>query len=73
MKITRKRSRSKDRMASIELMSELNRSLRAFQYLKIEITIVFSLQAVSYERLFDIIRIGCAANINSGEVFTLSP
>ena len=33
MKITRKRSRSKDRMASIEFMSELKRSLRAFQYL----------------------------------------
>ena len=73
MKITRKRSRSKDRMASIEFMSELKRSLRAFQYLKIEITIVLSLQAVSYERLFDIIRIECTANINSSEVFTLSP
>ena len=73
MKITRKRSRSRDRMASIEFMSELKRSLRAFQYLKIEITNVLSLQSVSYEILLDIIRIGCTANINFSEVFTLSP
>ena len=60
-------------MASIEFMSELKRSLRAFQYLKIEIRNLLSLQAVSHEILSDIIRIGCTANINLSEVFTLSP
>ena len=60
-------------MASIELMSELKRSLRAFQYLKIEIRNLLSLQAVSYEKLFDIIEIGCTTNVSFSDVFTLSP